>query len=152
MAAGIKHIIYKYPDKAQKDLIPILQEVQNEQGYITEEHIREITRALSIPGSRIYGIATFYNQFRFRENAPVHIRLCAGSACHVMGADNLRDALISKLNIMDNGVSKNGKISIEEVSCLGACALAPLIQVNDTYHTRLNKQKLDQIIKTLNNK
>ncbi|HKK67863.1 MAG TPA: NAD(P)H-dependent oxidoreductase subunit E [Bacteroidales bacterium] len=152
MAKGIKHIMYKYPDRKQKDLIPILQDIQNEHGFISEEHIHEITKTLDIPGSRIYGIATFYNQFKFKQPAEIHIRICSGSACHVMGGDSLWENLRSKLNIQENGRSKDGKISIEEVPCLGSCALAPVIQVNDTYHTRLNKKKIDSIIDSIKNK
>jgi NADH-quinone oxidoreductase E subunit len=145
----LKHIIYKYPDKKQKDLIPILQEIQNENGYITESHIQELSDTLNIASSKIYSIATFYDQFQFSPNAKCHIRVCSGSACHVMGIDNLKSEIITKLEIQQNMKSRNGQFSLEEVPCLGACALAPLIEINGEFYGKLTTKKLDNIIENL---
>ncbi len=149
MAEALKHILYKYPGKEQKDLIPILQDIQNENGYLSETHIQNLSKYLKIPEVKIYSIATFYNQFRFAPNAKYHIRICSGSACHVMGSDKLTETIKNTLEIQGNNRSKNGKISIEEIPCLGACALAPLIEINGIFHAKLNSQKLNRIINEL---
>ena len=149
MSETLKHILYKYPDKEQKDLIPILQEIQNEKQHLTEMHIQYLSEYLNIPEIKIYSIATFYNQFKFAPNAENHIRVCSGSACHVMGSDKLIETIKNSLEIQGNNRSKNGKFSIEEVPCLGACALAPLIEINGTYHGKLTPQKLDRILNEL---
>jgi len=149
MVEALKHILYKYPDKEQKDLIPILQDIQNEKGHLSEIHIQYLSKYLSIPEVKIYSIATFYNQFRFAPNAKYHLRICSGSACHVMGSDKLIETIKNSLEIQANNRSKNGNFSIEEVPCLGACAMAPLIEINGVYHGKLNSQKLDRILNQL---
>ena len=149
MTEGLKHILYKFPDRSQKDLIPILQEIQNEKSYITEDNIKIVSQHIGIPEVKIYSIATFYNQFRFTENAKYHIRICKGSACHVLGNEKIFNSITSKLDIQANNRSKNGLYSIEEVSCLGACALAPLIEINGEYHPKLTQKKLENILNLL---
>lgn len=149
MAEELKHILYKYPAKEQKDLIPILQDIQGEKGHLNEKHIQIISEYLTIPEVKIYSIATFYNQFRFAPNAKYHIRVCTGSACHVLGASKLFDIIKTELEIQENNRSKSGLFSIEEVSCLGACALAPLIEINGKYHGKLNVKKLEAILEEL---
>ncbi len=149
MAEELKHIFYKYPAKEQKDLIPILQDIQAEKGHLTEHHIQIVSNYLNIPEVKIYSIATFYNQFRFAPNAKYHIRVCTGSACHVLGVSKLYDTIKTELEIQNNNRSKNGLFSIEEVACLGACALAPLIEINGEYHEKLTAKKLDNILNEL---
>jgi NADH:ubiquinone oxidoreductase subunit E len=149
MESKFKHIFYKYPNREQQDLIPILQDIQNEKEFLSAEYIQIVSEYLNIPASKIYGIATFYNQFRFFPKARHHVRVCSGSACHVMGGDALIEIVRTKLEIQANGRSKSGEFSMEMVDCLGACALAPLIQIDNEFYGKLTSPKLEDILNEL---
>ena len=146
------NILNKYPDKSGKDLIPVLQDLQNKFGYISEKHINDLSNQFDLACSKIYSVATYYNQFRFSPNTKTIIKICEGSACHAFRSHEIHEELLKQLRINENGVSSDGNFSIERVPCFGACALAPVIEINGTFYTRLNKRKLIKILNDLKEK
>lgn len=139
-------ILARYP-KGQRDcLIPILQDIQDEYGFLSEAAVTEVGRYLDLPSGKIYGLATFYNQFRFEPVGRYHVTLCHGTSCHVTGASDVLKELVKKLKISPGETTRDGMFSLELVSCMGACHLSPLIRVNESYHTRLEPGSISDII------
>jgi len=139
-------ILKSHPGSHRDHLIPILQEVQAKLGYLSEDAVVRIGRHMSIPASKIYGVATFYNQFRFQPKGKFHIMLCRGTACHVKGSAKTLDSLTKALRIEPGQTTRDGLFSIEVVACLGACALAPAITVNGEFFPRLSQTKLAHLL------
>ncbi len=139
-------ILAKYPMGHRDCIIPILQDIQDHYGYLSETSVVEISQYLDIPASKIFGLATFYNQFRFEPRGRFHVRLCKGTACHVAGVSDIMKELTKKLKIGPGQTTRDGLFSLEIVACMGACHLAPLIQVNDNYHTKIGHENIKDII------
>jgi NADH-quinone oxidoreductase subunit E len=152
MTTGLDKIFEKYPNRLREDLIPMLQMIQDRHGYLSEEMIREVGIYLRISVNKIYGVATFYDNFRFGPRGRVHIRICHGTACHVAGAATLIQELEKQLQIKDGETDKEGLFSLEVVSCIGACGLAPLVEINQEYFTCLTDSKLKDLIKQFREK
>jgi NADH-quinone oxidoreductase subunit E len=144
----IDKILDRYPNAGKDALIPILQDIQNELNYLTEEAIVKTGRYLQIPTSRIYSIATFYDQFRFAPQGKKHIRICRGTACHVMGSQAAINEVGKQLSIEHGQTTKNGLFSLEVVHCVGACSLAPVVAVNGEFHDKVTPEKMRRIIET----
>ena len=119
-AGAIEEILKEYPNAGRDSLIPILQDVQDQCGYLSREAIARIGKHLRLPASKIYGVATFYNQFRFTPLGRYHVQLCRGTACHVKGSFALLDVLKQELGIAPGQTSKDGSFSLEVVACIGA--------------------------------
>lgn len=135
------------PYRGKKDsLIPILQKVQKELGYLPEEAMLEIARVTGVPESRVYGVATFYAQFYFTRRGKNQTKVCSGTACHVKGAARLRDALERELGIPCGTTSEDYKHTLETVACVGSCALAPVVVFNDEVHGQVETGKIDKIL------
>ena len=134
--SNVDVVLEKYLHHGRESLIPILQEIQDSLGYIPESALEQVGKTLKIPTSKIYGLATFYNQFRFVPKGKYHITLCKGSACHMMGATSLLDHLEKELKIKQGQTTRNGMFSIEVVPCMAACSQAPLVSVNGQFFTR----------------
>ncbi len=128
-------------------LIPALQKVQTEQGYISMEAIAEIYRKTGIPLSHIYGVATFYAQFRLRPVGKNVIKVCHGTACHVAGANAISKAMEDHLKIGNGETTPDRAFTLETVSCLGCCSLAPVIMVNKDTHGNLKPTDLRKVLK-----
>ncbi len=139
-------ILKRYPDPNREHLIPLLQDVQEEQGYLSKESIGVISRHLEVSPAKIYGVATFYNQFRFSPLGRYHIMVCRGTACHVKGSANVLAAICSGLKIQPGETTRDGLFSLEVVACIGACGLAPLISVNGEYHAGVTPAKIKRIL------
>jgi len=137
----------KYPDARRDSLIPILQKVQDQEGFLSRDSIRQIGEFLSIPASKIYGVATFYNQFRFQPLGKNHILVCRGTACHVKGSANVLTAIESELSIKAGQTSRDGLFSLEVVACIGACGLAPVISINGEFFAGVTTEGVRRIIK-----
>lgn len=146
MKEEIKEILTRYPQGNRDRLIPVLQGIQDEVGYLPEEAIAPVAEWVGIPTSKVYGVATFYDQFRFAKRGQLHIRVCRGTACHVMGSSNILKELEKELKISAGEVSKDGKFSLEIASCIGACSMAPVIQINDTFYSIAPKDQVKEII------
>ena len=127
-------------------MIPLLQEVQERQGYISREAVIDIAAHLSLPASKIYGVATFYNQFRFQPQGKFHVQVCRGTACHVKGSASLLEAVKRELKVEPGQTTRDGLFSLEVVACIGACGLAPVICVNGEFHAGVSNQKLPRIL------
>ncbi|NMC61697.1 MAG: NADH-quinone oxidoreductase subunit NuoE [SAR324 cluster bacterium] len=142
----IDHILSKHPGAKRDSLIPILQEVQDNCGYLSEEAVIKIGQFLNLPPSKVYGVATFYNQFRFQPQGKYHIQICRGTACHVKGSATLLSALKRELKIDAGQTSRDGLFSLEVVACIGACGLAPVICMNGEFYAKLTPDKLQDIL------
>jgi NADH-quinone oxidoreductase subunit E len=130
-------------------LIPLLQATQKEFGYVTDHAIAGISRALKVPRSTIYGVATFYNQFRLVPLGEHVIEICRGTACHVRGSGLLCDHLRRRLKLSKDGNSRDSKFSLLTPACLGACSIASVIRVDGEFHGNMDEQKLDALIDAL---
>jgi len=146
VTADINKVLERYPHANRDSLIPILQEVQDLHGYLSRESVVQIGRHLGLPASKIYGVATFYNQFRFQPQGRFHIQICRGTACHVKGSAALLETLVRELKIQPGETSRDGDFSLEVVACIGACGLAPVIVVNGQFHAGVTSQSLVKII------
>jgi NADH-quinone oxidoreductase subunit E len=145
----IEEILERYPDAGRDALIPLLQEVQETLGYLSREAIARIGAHLRLPSSKIYGVATFYNQFRFQPLGRYHIQVCRGTACHVKGSLGVLDAVRQELNLEPGKTTRDGLFSLEVVACIGACGLAPVICINGEFHANLTPQKVRRIMDEL---
>jgi NADH-quinone oxidoreductase subunit E len=139
-------ILREFAAASRDTLIPILQRVQEVEGYLSERTIAEIGRYLQLPSSKIYGVATFYNQFRFAPKGKFHLMLCRGTACHVKGSVKLVEAVARLLKLRPGQTSRDGVFSLEVVACMGACGLAPAIAVNGEMHAKVNPARLERLI------
>ena len=134
------------PYRGQKGaLIPVLQKVQEELGYLPEEAISEIAKFLGLSESGIYGVASFYAQFRFERQGEHLVRVCQGTACHVRGGRRILDIVQQALGIQPGETSEDYKFSLERVACFGACALAPVMVIDKTVHGKLTTIKARKI-------
>ena len=128
-------------------LIPVLQRIQEQLGYIPTQAFEKVSDALKIPKSHIHGVATFYHQFRLRPQGKHRITLCKGTACHVGGADTNHLALQKYLNLqpMDD-TTEDSLFTLYEVRCIGACSLAPIIKVDDDIYGNVNSSQVPKIL------
>lgn len=133
-------------DGFESDLIPLLQQVQQEQGYLSPESIHTISSFLKITENRIFGVASFYSQFRFTPPGRNTIKICLGTACHVQGGQVLRETLERELGIQSGMTTPDGRFDLQQVACLGCCALAPVLQVNAEIHGKVTPGRLDEIL------
>ncbi len=148
----IEEIFVRYPEAQRDSLIPILQEIQEECGYLSREAMIRVGRHLGLPASKVYGVATFYNQFRFHPVGKYHIQVCRGTACHVKGSDKVLEALKRILEIEPGRTSKDGLFSLEVVACLGACGLAPVVTINGEFYAGVTPKEIDEIVSGIKKK
>lgn len=146
IAPDIEDILKRFPDATRDALIPLLQEVQEQHGYLSRESVVQIGQHLKLPASKIYGVATFYNQFRFQPQGKFHVQVCRGTACHVKGSAGILDAIRRELKIEPGQTSRDGMFSLEVVACIGACGLAPVICINGEFHAGVTTQKVGKIL------
>jgi NADH-quinone oxidoreductase subunit E len=132
---------------AEGVLIPLLQKAQAEEGYLSESAIETIYRETGIPPSEIFGVATFYAQFRLTPVGKYIIRVCHGTACHVANAKGITDAISDVLNIGGGETTPDRLFTLETVSCLGCCSLAPVIMINDQTFGNLTTTSVKRIVK-----
>ena len=142
----IKKILESYPFVERENLIPILQDIQNEYGHLTEDAVKQVGDYLELPTSKIYSVATFYSKFRFQPRGKFHLKICRGTSCQVKGAAKLEQKVFKELNIVDGETTDNGAFSLEVVACMGACGLGPVVSINNRYYTRVDEDKLEEII------
>ena len=135
--------------RKREELIPILQEVQAEFTYLPEDAMLEVARYTRVPESRVYSIATFYAQFRFIPTGRNHIQVCRGTACHVGGANQVIEEIEEQIGIKEGETSADREYSIETVSCIGACGLAPTMVVNETTYGRLTRKEVSKLLDNL---
>jgi NADH-quinone oxidoreductase subunit E len=124
------------------DLIPILQATQERFGYLPEEIMVGIAKFLKLPPSAVYGVSTFYAQFKLTPTGKQTIKVCRGTACHVRGADRVLQEIEKQLNIKPGETTEDLEYSLETVACIGACALAPTIVINENVHGKMTTKKV----------
>jgi NADH-quinone oxidoreductase subunit E len=130
----------------REDLIPILQSVQAADGYLRPDATRLLSRRLQVPESEIYGVATFFAQFRFAPPGRHQVRVCLGTACHVRGGAQILAATQERLGIRPGETTADGEFDLDRVACLGCCALAPVLAVNDKVHAQVSVLKVRGIL------
>jgi NADH-quinone oxidoreductase subunit E len=148
----LETILEHYPDARRDSLIPLLQEVQSQHGYLSRAAIGRIGQHLRLPTSKIYGVATFYNQFRFLPQGKFHVQVCRGTACHVKGSAAILEAVKRELKIEPGQTSRDCLFSLEVVACIGACGLAPVICVNGEFHAGVTTKSVAKILDTYRRK
>lgn len=149
---SMDEILADYADAKRDQLIPLLQEIQESEGYISKDAVVKVSKQLKLPTSKIYGVATFYNQFRFEPQGKYHIQLCRGTACHVLGSATVLKELEKSIKVKAGRTSKDGLFSIEVVACIGACGLAPVICVNGEFYTKVTSESIKLIVDEIKNK
>jgi NADH-quinone oxidoreductase subunit E len=132
--------------RQRSNLIPILQAMQQSHGYLAPEAMKMVADHLDISASEVYGVATFYNQFRFHPPGRHQIRVCLGTACHVVGGDIILENFERRLQIRDGETTPDGEFSVERVACVGCCALAPVAIVDDTAHGHMAPSKVEGLL------
>jgi NADH-quinone oxidoreductase E subunit len=135
-----------WPAARRDCLIPILQEVQERCGYVPREAITLVALHLGLPSSKVYGVATFYNQFRFQAPGKHRVQVCRGTACHVKGSAAVLEAITRNLKIQPGQTTKDGLFSVEVVACIGACGLAPVIAVDGEFYAGVTAEAVPDIL------
>lgn len=128
-------------------LIPLLQQAQQEEGFISRARMEVIQRECGIPLTHIYGVATFYSQFRLKPVGKHIIRVCHGTACHVQNANDISKALEDALGIHNGETTPDRLFTLETVSCLGCCSLAPVIMIDSATHGKLEPREVKKVLK-----
>jgi len=144
-------LIKKYKGK-KGNLIPLLQGAQNIYGYIPKKVFEKISEETGLKINDMYGVATFYAQFRLNPVGKHIVRVCHGTACHVQGATAISDELISFLGIKDGETTLDRMFTLESVACLGCCSLAPVMMIGDETYGKLNKKKTVEVVKEIKRK
>ena len=130
----------------REELIPILQETQEYFGYLSLEVMQKIARFLKIPESAVFGVSTFYAQFKFTPTGRRKVKLCRGTACHVRGASRILDEVVKRLGIKPGETSDDMEYSLETIACFGSCALAPVMVVDNNVYGRMTPKKVSEIL------
>ncbi len=143
-----ERICLKYP-RRDAALIPLLQELQKQAGYVQEEAMDELARFLGLPYSRVKAVVTFYTMFNREPVGKYHLQVCRNISCHMAGAPGLLARLKQKLGIAEGETTRDGMFTLSAVECLGACGAAPVMQVNEDYFERLDEAKLDALLEDL---
>ena len=138
-------VIDKYVDM-HGALMPVLQEIQEEYGYVPEPCVHLVAERLNVYASQIYGVLTFYAQFHLEPRGKYIVRVCMGTACHVKGAGRIGDTLKDRLGIGHAETTEDLKFTAEYVACIGACGMAPVIMVNDATYGSMTVQKMDEVL------
>jgi NADH:ubiquinone oxidoreductase subunit E len=149
MATDLDIILRKYKQGKREDLIPLLQEIQGDIGYLSEEAIVKIGSFLGLSTTKIYGLATFYDRFRFLPAGKVQIRICHGTSCFLNGSQAIINKINEETGVLPGQTTRDGNFSYEIVSCMGGCCNGPVINVNGQYHTHIKAEQLPELIKRL---
>lgn len=151
MAATTEEIISRYKLANRESLLPLLQDIQDEFGYLSEESLTAVSGFLKLPATKVYGIASFYAQFRFIPPGKFHLLVCRGTACHMQDSFSILRQVQKLLKISEGQVTRDGMFSLEVVSCVGACSMAPVISINGQFHSVISQDDLARIIDSCRN-
>ena len=132
--------------KEKKNLIPLLQEVQTRLGYLPKKAMQEIASFLEVPEVEVWGVATFYNQFRFVPLGKHHTMVCMGTACHLAGGKLILEALERELDIKVGETAEDGNFSLERVACIGCCMLAPVTVIGNKIYPKMTPFKVEEAL------
>jgi NADH-quinone oxidoreductase E subunit len=149
MATDLDVILKKYKQGKREDLIPILQEIQEDNGYLSEEAIVKIGSYLGLSTTKIYGLATFYDKFSFVPEGKIRIKVCHGTSCFLNGSQALIDKVKEETGMLAGQTTRDGNFSYEIVSCMGGCNKGPVININDEYHIHVKPDQLSDLLKKM---
>jgi NADH:ubiquinone oxidoreductase subunit E len=149
MSTDLDIILKKYKQGKREDLIPLLQEIQDDLGYLSEEAIVKTGSFLGLSTTKIYGLATFYDRFRFIPAGKIQIRICHGTSCFLTGSQSVINKIKEETGILPGQTTRDGNFSYEIVSCMGGCSNGPVINVNGQYQTHIKAEQLPELIKRL---
>lgn len=144
MEAQVNAILARHPAE-RSALIPLLQEVQATLGYLPEEAMRQVAEALGVSESSVFGVASFYAQFRFAPVGRQQVQVCRGTACHVAGAPRVLEAVQAQLGIGEGETTPDREYSLQTVACIGCCALAPCMVVDGKVYAKLTPKKVQAL-------
>jgi NADH-quinone oxidoreductase subunit E len=144
----VKDIIHRYGADSGM-LIPMLQDMQAEFGYLPADQLKTLARQLEIPLSRIYSVATFYASFRMAPKGAHEVTLCMGTVCYLKGADKISETICREFNVTPGGTTPDRLFSFQPVNCVGACALAPVMIIDGEYHDGVSAEKAVQLLNRL---
>lgn len=149
MSTEVSSILKNYKQGKREDLIPILQEIQEDLGYLSEEAIIMVGSFVGLSTTKIYGMATFYDRFRFIPSGKIQIRICHGTSCFLNGSQAIINKIREETGVEPGQTTRDGNFSYEIVSCMGGCHNGPLINVNGEYHVHVKAEQLPELIKKL---
>ena len=149
MSTDIDILMKKFKQGKREDLIPLLQEIQEELGYLSEEAIVKVGSFLGLSTTKIYGLATFYDKFHFIPSGKIQIRICNGTSCFLNGSLTIINKIKEEIGVSAGQTTRDGNFSYEIVSCMGGCHNGPLVNVNGQYHTHVKAEQLPELIKKL---
>lgn len=147
--SSVQELLAEQSDRSPEQLIPLLQEIQRREGYVSPAAMVELAGALEMPVARVYGVATFYNQFRFAPLGKHLIEVCRGTACHVKQSLTLLQHLQRKLKLRPDGNSADGRFTVLTVACLGTCSIAPAIKLDGEFYGELTAERLDALLEAV---
>jgi NADH-quinone oxidoreductase subunit E len=149
MASELDPIIKKYKAGKRDDLIPLLQEIEEELGYLSEEAIVKVGQYIGLSTTKIYGLATFYDQFRFIPMGKIHIRICHGTSCFLNGSQAIINKIKEVTGILPGQTTRDGSLSYEIVTCMGGCTSGPVINISGEFHIHVKPEQLPELISKL---
>jgi len=145
----IDEILGRYKPARREDLIPILQEIQEKEGFLSEQAIIKVGTHMKLSTTKIYGLATFYDQFRFKPKGLVHLVVCNGTSCYLNGSGAVINKIREEIGIEPGETTRDGKFSYEVVTCMGGCNNGPLIMVNGGYTTGVKPEQIPSLLDIL---
>ena len=145
MDEGLNSILSSFEGR-RDELIPILQRVQEEFGYLSEDNMIEVARFTGVPESRAYAVATFYAQFRFTPTGKTNVTVCRGTACHVKGGKRILEETEKQLGITEGQTTDDLEYSLETVACIGCCGLSPCIMINKKVEANMTPAKVAELL------
>ncbi len=145
-AARLESILSRYEGESA-DLIPVLQDIQDSYNYLPQDELTLVADRLNVPLTQIYSVATFYKMFSLVPKGEHQLKVCLGTTCHLRGGQRLVDSLSSRLGCEVGYTTKDGAFSLETVGCLGSCAQAPVMMIDDKYFARVTVDKVPKVLK-----
>lgn len=142
----IDEILSRYREGSHDSLIPILQDIQEAEGYLSEDAIVRIGSFLRMSTTKIYGLSTFYDRFRFVPAGRIHLRICNGTSCFINGSTPVISAVRDALGIEPGQTTRDGRFSYELTACMGGCNEGPVLCTGDTYHTHIRAEDIPELI------
>jgi len=149
MSPELEAILKQYPRHQRDKPPPLLVVFQATFCYIPQESFAALGSYLSLPNSKVYGVATFYDHYRFTARGKFHLRLCYGTSCHLTEHGKILETIHKALQLRPGEVSRDGAFSLELAPCMGACGMGPVLAVNDDYHTSMNPEAFLRLAESL---
>ena len=146
----LKEILGRYPDYGRRSAVmPLLWEVQRAENHISEARMAEIAEIVGLHPTEVKGVMSFYSTYHEHAIGKYHLQICSTLSCSLAGSDEMYDFIVQETGLVNGEVDREGQFSIQKVECLGSCATAPVLQVNDTYYERVTKSRCQAILESL---